>query len=86
MNIEYIQVGDYMLPAITLSNPKDAPPIGRYGKMRRVFLKKHRSIEYNRLLLTEQLFPHLREVDAIAGERRRSGCPESVIVKEIVCE
>jgi hypothetical protein len=54
--------------------------------MRRAFLKEHAPITYNRLLLTEQLFPHLREVDAIADERRRNGCLEGIIVKEIVCE
>jgi len=86
MHIDYIQAGDYLLPAIALSDPKDAPPIGRYGRMRRAFLKEHLPIQYNRLLLTEQLFPHLREVDAIADERRLCGTPESVIVKEIVCE
>jgi hypothetical protein len=85
-NITYIQRGDYLLPDITLSDPPDAPPIGRYGHMRRAFLKEHKSVEYSRLLLSEQLFPHLREVDAIADERRRSGCPESIIVKEIICE
>jgi hypothetical protein len=37
-------------------------------------------------VLSEQLFPHLREVDAIADERRKNGCAESIIVKEIVCE
>jgi hypothetical protein len=52
----------------------------------KAFLKEHMPNTYNRLLLNEQLFPHLREVDAIADERRRNGCPESVIVKEIVCE
>jgi hypothetical protein len=86
MEITYTAVGDYLLPNITLSDPKDAPSIGRYGKMRRAFLKEHLPIQYNRLLLTEQLFPHLREVDAIADERRLCGTPESVIVKEIVCE
>jgi hypothetical protein len=86
MEINYIQVGDYLLPAITLSDPKDAPPIGRYGKMRRAFLKEYRPIQYSKLLLTEQLFSHLREVDEICNERRRNGCPESVIAKEIVCE
>jgi hypothetical protein len=86
MEITYTQRGDYLIPDIALSDPKDAPPIGRYGRMRKVFLKEHRRIEYNRLLLSEQLFPHLCEVDAIADERRRRGCPESVIVKEIVCE
>jgi hypothetical protein len=84
--ITYTRVGDYYLPDITLSEPPDAPPIGRYGRMRRDFLKTHRPIEYNRLLLTEQLFPHLREVDEIADERRLGGCPESVIIKEIICE
>jgi hypothetical protein len=86
MELDYIKVGDYLLPAITLSDPPDAPPIGRYGKMRRAFLKEHRPIEYSRLLLSEQLFPHLRDVDVIADERRKNGCPESVIIKEIVCE
>ncbi len=86
MEITYTLVGDYYLPDLVLSDPPDAPPIGRYGRMRRAFLKEHQPIEYSRLLLSERLFPHLRDVDAIADERRRSGVPESLIVKEIVCE
>jgi hypothetical protein len=86
MELSYTQVGDYLLPNLTLGDEPNAPPIGRYGKMRRAFLKEHRPIQYSILLLSEQLFPHLREVDEIANERRRNGCPESVIVKEIVCE
>jgi hypothetical protein len=85
-NIRYTQHGDYMLPNIALSDPQNAEPLGRYGRMRRAFLKEHCPILYNQLLLSEQLFPHLREVDAISDERRKNGCPESVIVKEIVCE
>jgi hypothetical protein len=85
--LTYSRVGDYLLPNIILSERKgDYPPIGRYGRMRRAFLKEHRPIEYSRLLMTEQLFPHLRDVDAICDERRKNGCAESVIVKEIVCE
>ncbi|GHV13497.1 hypothetical protein FACS1894219_08380 [Clostridia bacterium] len=86
MELEYVQCGDYLLPALKLSDPPDAPPIGRYGKMRRAFLKEHAPAAYSRLLLTEKLFPHLRDVDAIADERRKNGCPESVIIREIVCE
>jgi hypothetical protein len=75
------------LPNIVLSEqPGEHPPLGRYGRMRKAFLKEHRPIEYSRLLMTEQLFPHLRETDAICDERRKNGCAESVIVKEIVCE
>jgi hypothetical protein len=84
--LTYSLVGDYLLPNLALSDPQGAPPIGRYGRMRRAFLKEHQPIEYSRLLLSERLFPHLRDVDTIAEERRHSGVPESLIVKEIVCE
>jgi hypothetical protein len=84
--LTYSPVGDYYLPDLVLSDPPDAPPIGRYGRMRRAFLKEHLPIEYSRLLLSEQLFPHLRDVDTIADERQRNGVPESLIVKELVCE
>jgi hypothetical protein len=87
MEITYTQRGDYLLPNIILSErPGEHAPLGRYGIMRRAFLKEHCPITYNRLLLTEELFPHLREVDAIADERKKNGCPESAIIKEIVCE
>jgi hypothetical protein len=86
MEIEYEQIGDYLLPLIALSDHPNAPPIGRYGRMRRAFLREHHPIEYSRLLLSEELFPHLREVDVIAEERRNHACPEAIIVKEIVCE
>ncbi|GHV17865.1 hypothetical protein FACS189425_05080 [Clostridia bacterium] len=87
MEISYHKHGDYLLPDITLSEqPGEFPPIGRYGKMRRAFLKEHAPAMYSWLLLTEQLFPHLRDVDAIADERRKNGIDEAIIVKEIICE
>jgi hypothetical protein len=86
MEITYSFVGDYYLPDLILSVQPEVPRLGRYGRMRRAFLKEHLPIEYSRLLLSERLFPHLRDVDTIAEERRRSGVPESLIVKEIVCE
>nr|WP_281352921.1 TnpV protein [Anaerocolumna sedimenticola] len=36
---------------------------GCYDRMRRAFLKEHLPIEYGRVLLSEQLFPHLRDRD-----------------------
>ena len=69
MELTYTLVGDYYLPNLTLRDPPDAPPLGRYGKMRRRFLKEHRAITYSALLLSERLFPHLREVDEIADKR-----------------
>ena len=87
--IEYVRVGDYLLPNIRLKPvpaEEKITPLGRYAHMRRAFLKEQRPIEYSRLVLSEQLFSHLREVDAIADERRQSGADEADIIREIVCE
>jgi hypothetical protein len=69
--ISYANVGDYELPLITLSeSPEDnLPPLGRYGRLRQAYLKEHRSILYNQMLMTETLFPHLREIDKSAEAR-----------------
>jgi hypothetical protein len=75
-----------MLPNIGLSDPPDAPPLGRYGLMRKLHLKEHRPILYNQLLMTEKLYPYLRNVDIIANEMKKRGVHESAIIKEIVCE
>jgi hypothetical protein len=71
MLIEYISHGDYLLPNVVLDEPPRelTEPITRYGAMRRSYLREHHPITYNRLLLTERLFPHLREVQADAHKR-----------------
>lgn len=66
--LNYLQNGDYLIPDLTLGEPT-TPPIGKYGRMRRDFLKKHRSILYNELIVTGKLYPHLREIDAAAEAR-----------------
>ena len=70
-NINYFRHGDYLLPAIVLNEPPPelAEPLGKYGRMRRAFLKEHHTIQYNTLLLSEQLFPHLRKIDGKANFR-----------------
>ena len=69
LNITYTRHGDYLLPDIILSDPPGAEPLTKYGIMRRSFLKQHRTILYNQLLLSEQLYPHLRETQQAADER-----------------
>ena len=65
--LTYIQAGDYRIPNITLRHTDIT--IGRYGRMRREYLKEHRPILYNDLILTEKLFPHLQEIDQAAQHR-----------------
>jgi hypothetical protein len=69
--LTYTQAGDYLLPDLILDEPPRelTQPLGRYARMRKAFLKDHRQIIYSRLLLTERLFPHLREVDEAAVMR-----------------
>ena len=64
----YRQVGDYFIPNITL--PDDGEyQIGKYGRMRRSYLKKYRKIFYNNYVLEETLFKHLAEIDQACNER-----------------
>jgi len=67
--ITYSQIGDYLLPDIKLSDPPDAPPLGRYGMMHKSYPREHRPILYSRLLLTGKLYPLCREVDEAAAHR-----------------
>ena len=69
--LTYTQHGDYLLPNIILKDSvlKNQEPLTKYGLMRRNYLKNHRSIFYNRLLLTEELYPHCREIQQTAEER-----------------
>ena len=39
------------------------------GRMRKTYLKEHRPILYNQMLLSEKLYPHLLEIDETAQSR-----------------
>ena len=61
-------VGDYFIPQIELK-PVEDKVLNKYGRMRRVFLQEHNPMLVDDLLLAEQLFPHLYEVQEIAEKR-----------------
>ena len=66
--LTYTRNGDYLIPDVQLT-PIEQKPLGKYGRMRRAFLKEHNPILYNDLILTEKLFPHLHEIDEAAHQR-----------------
>ena len=66
--IHYAQVGDYQLPLLTLPQTDEAEPLGKYGRMRRAYIKNQRPVLYNQLLLNGTLWPHLQEVQKTACE------------------
>lgn len=75
MKINYIQKEDYLIPDLRLSCPPDKP-LGRYGRIRREYLKQHRPLLYSSLLLSEKLFPHLIEIDETACSRLEQMLPQ----------
>ena len=64
----YLQTGDYFIPDIKLQLMEEKR-LNKYGRMRRVFLQKNNPLLFDDLVLTEQLFPHLYEVQEIAKKR-----------------
>ena len=63
-NLSYTQTGDYLLPNLTLHQPKT--PLGKYGRMRLSFLRQQRPVLYNTMLLNGSLYPHLMEMEQTA--------------------
>ena len=61
-------VGDYFIPAIELK-PVEDKVLNKYGRMRRAYLLQKKPMMFDDLVLTEQLFPHLYEVQEIAEKR-----------------
>ena len=75
--LTYTKNGDYLIPDLTLSEtPEDTRPLGKYGRLRRSYLQEHRPGLYSRLVLSEKLFPHLREIDETANRRLEQMMPE----------
>ena len=67
IEIPYKKVGDYYLPMITY--PAADHPIGHWGRMRRDYLKEHRPVYFNRLVLSGRFNIELAELDQQAQER-----------------
>ena len=65
--LSYTLCGDYYLPDLVLN--EEAPTYGKYGMLRKQFLKEHRSIRYQNLLLSGKLTAHLNQIDKEVTEQ-----------------
>ena len=65
--LSYTLHGDYYLPDLEIN--EEEPTYGKYGIMRKQFLKEHRSARYQYLVLTGKLTEHLNQVDKKAKEK-----------------
>ena len=73
--LTYTKNGDYLIPDLSLTEQQETP-LGKYGRMRKTYLKEHRPILWNRLILSEGLYPHLREIDETANRRLEQMMPD----------
>ena len=65
--LSYTLHGDYYLPDLEINEEEST--YGKYGIMRKKFLKEHRSARYQYLVLTGKLTKHLNQVDKEAREK-----------------
>ena len=85
MNLTYLRNVDYLFPDLSLEDTD--LPIGKYGLLRKRYLKEHKRGWYSSLLLTGKLDAHLAEIDHSCNERielimnqlaRREGVTEAL--------
>ena len=69
MGGSYHQEGDYLLPNLSLPSDAEEYQIGKYGRMRKRYLKEHRPILFTNLLFSGELDQHLVEIDRACIER-----------------
>lgn len=69
----YRQDGDYFIPNLALPDT-DAYRLGKYGRMRRRYLKEHYPALYNTMTLNGTLYQHLAEIDETCHERIERLC------------
>ncbi len=67
MEITYTQKGDYLYPDLTLP-PQKSVDIGRFGRMRRKYLRDHRKAMFSLLAAENKLNEHLAQINEQALE------------------
>lgn len=74
--ITYLKTGDYYIPDLKL--PEEHRPIGRWGRMHRDYLKEHRPVVFNQLVLSGNLWTYLADINEQAQQRME------VLVKQMM--
>ena len=68
--LDYVLAGDYYIPAIELPEDDDRP-IGKWGRMHRVYLEETNLLLLNHLILTGRLHTYLADLNEQAQNRYR---------------
>lgn len=69
IELTYTKQGDYLFPNIIadliLEKTKDNNdiPLGKFGELRKKYLKEHKEAKYMDMLMANTLWKHLRDID-----------------------
>ena len=74
IELDYVKVGDYYLPDLSLE-PQPDRSLGKYGLMRLRYLKEHRPIVWVELVMEGKLYAHLLEIEDAAQDLLDSMMP-----------
>jgi hypothetical protein len=74
MELNFIKSGDYYIPDIKLSKPNIR--LGKWGRMRREFLRQAHPIVFSEMVLTETLYEHCAEIESAAKSRMEVMLPQ----------
>ena len=74
IELNYVKVGDYYLPDLTIEPPPDRN-LDKYGLLRLRYLKKHRPIVWAELVMAGKLYAHLLETEDAANDLLDSMMP-----------
>ena len=77
VNILLYQASYYYIPDLIISESQPKP-LGKYGRMRKNYLREHRQVLWNSMILSETLYLHLREIDETANRRMEQLMPELI--------
>ena len=89
--LSYTLHGDYYLPDLAVNEGE--PTYGKYGMLRKQFLKEHRPARYQYLVMTGELTGHLNQVDQDAREQveilvkqmaEKQGVTEQLTVQDLM--
>ena len=70
MKITYHKEGQFLFPDLTIDNESKGPrPVGKYGLLRKTYLKNYHPAQYQELLFNGKLTDHLADIDEAATDR-----------------
>ena len=71
MNIEYVKQEDYLLPNLVIEN-QNYGEINKYGLLRLNYIKGHKKVVYQALLMKNEVTNHLLSVSKECEERLKT--------------